>query len=306
MRRTARTIAAITTAALIALAAGCGSTTESPQAEQTAAGFPVTVGSVTLEQRPERIVSLSPTATETLFAIDAGSQVVAADEFSNYPPEAPRTDLSGYQPNAESVATYQPDLVVVVDDLDGIVGQLSSLGIPTYVAPSATNLDDVYAQITDLGALTGHAAEAEALVNRMRDDIAKLIADLPQRDTPLTYYYELDNNYYSVTSNTFVGTLLSNAGLVNIADAAADSTDYPKLSAEVILNANPDLIFLADASCCGESAETVAARPGWGNLKAVTNGNVVELDSDIASRWGPRVVDLQRVIVEAAAQVPVG
>ncbi|HLT10722.1 MAG TPA: ABC transporter substrate-binding protein, partial [Micromonosporaceae bacterium] len=258
------------------------------------------------EQRPERIVSLSPTATETLFAIDAGAQVVAADEFSNYPAQAPRTDLSGYQPNAEAVATYQPDLVVVVDDLDGIVGQLSSLGIPTYVAPSATNLDDVYAQITDLGALTGHAAEAEALVNRMRDDIAKLIADLPQRDTPLTYYYELDNNYYSVTSNTFVGTLLSNAGLVNIADAAADSTDYPKLSAEVILNANPDLIFLADASCCGESAETVAARPGWGNLKAVTNGNVVELDSDIASRWGPRVVDLQRVIVEAAAQVPVG
>lgn len=306
MRRTARTFAAIAAATLIALVAGCGSSTESPEPQETTAGFPVTVGSVTLEQRPERIVSLSPTATETLFAIDAGAQVVAADEFSNYPAQAPRTDLSGYQPNAEAVATYQPDLVVVVDDLNGIVGQLTALGIPTYVAPSATSLDDVYTQITDLGALTGHAAEAEALVNQMRDDIAKLIADLPQRETPLTYYYELDNNYYSVTSDTFVGSLLSNAGLVNIADAAAEGSDYPKLSAEVIISADPDLIFLADATCCGESAETVAARPGWGNLKAVSNGSVVELDSDIASRWGPRVVDLQRVIVEAVARVPVG
>jgi iron complex transport system substrate-binding protein len=304
MRRTTRSLAtALVALSLAATACGSGDTpTTTPTA---AADFPVTIGSLTLDQRPERIVSLSPTGTEMLFAVEAGSQVVAVDDFSTFPANAPKTDLSAYQPNAEAVATYQPDLVVLSNDSENIVARLQALSIPTFLAPAATTLDDTYQQIRDLGALTGHRAEAEALATQMRDEITKLVADVPSRTTPLTYYYELDPNYYSVTSKTFIGSLFANAGLQNIADATAGGNDYPQLSAEVIVSANPDLIFLADTVCCGQSAGTVAARPGWGGMTAVTTGGVVALDDDIASRWGPRVVDLQRAIVDAVAKTPV-
>lgn len=278
------------------------SSTASPAAD---AGFPVTIGSLTLDQRPERIVSLSATATEMLFAIDADAQVVAVDNNSNYPPEAPTTELSAYQPSVEAIANYQPDLVVLSDDINKITEQLGRLGIPAFLAPAASTLDDSYRQITELGALTGNPEAARALVDRMRADIDALIKNVPARTRPLTYYYELDSSYYSVTSKTFVGSLLASVGLVSIADTAGtDGTAYPQLSAEVIVDANPDLIFLADTKCCGQSAATVAKRDGWGGLHAVRTGAVVELDDDIASRWGPRVVDLLRTVTDAVSRVP--
>jgi iron complex transport system substrate-binding protein len=120
----------------------------------------------------------------------------------------------------------------------------------------------------------------------------------------LSFYYELDDTYYSVTSETFIGQLFAMLGLENIADAAKGaSSGYPQLSAEYIVESDPDLIFLADTECCGQSAETVARRPGWGDLSALAHGGVVELDDDVASRWGPRVVDLLREIAGAASAV---
>jgi iron complex transport system substrate-binding protein len=303
MRRFLAVLAAITTLALVA---GCGGITTDPQPTGTSDGFPVTVGDVTLDRVPERIVSLAPTLTEMLFAIDAGAQVVAVDEYSTYPADAPRTDLSGYTPNAEAIVTYQPDLVVVSDDVNGIVAALRQLSIPVYVAPAASTVDDTYRQLTELGTLTGRATEAQALVTRMKDELAKLLADLPELDEPLTYFYELDNTYYTVTSQTFIGTLFTAAGLVNIADEGNASNQYPQLSEERILAADPDLIFLADAFPGGETPQTVAARPGWAGLTAVQAGAVVPLDPDVASRWGPRVVDLQRAIVEAVTAAAAG
>src|SRR5690606_25371656 len=182
------------------------------------AAFPVTVGELTLDKRPERIVSLAPVATETLFAIGAGAQVVAVDEMSNYPPEAPRTTLSGVKPNAEAIAGYAPDLVVISNDMDHISASLATLKIPVYLAPAAQTLDDVYAQIEDFGKLTGHADEAADLTRRMRDEIAKLVGDLPERSKKLTYFYELDPTLYTVTLKTFVGSLFALAGLENVAD----------------------------------------------------------------------------------------
>ena len=302
MRRTISVLAA----ALVALtiATGCGSTSDTPNPSNNNAGYPVTVGSVTLEKQPQRIVSLAPSLTEMIFAIGAGQQVVAVDEYSNYPTDVPKSDLSGYKPNAEAIAKYSPDLVVISDDSENITDQLKALSIPTYVAPAANTLDDTYREIAELGLLTGHSAQASALVDQMKSDLDKLVRDLPKRSKPLTYYYELDNTYFSVTSKTFIGELFTAAGLVNIADEGNTDNPYPQLSAETIIKANPDLIFLADTKCCGQSAATVAARPGWSGLAAIKNGGVIALDDDVASRWGPRVVDLQRIVVDAAAQAP--
>jgi cobalamin transport system substrate-binding protein len=282
------------TLAIALLAAGCGSTPDSsaqgPQESQNPQGY------------PSKIVSLSPTATEMLFAIGAGPQVVAVDEYSNYPPDAPKTNLSGFTPNAEAIAAKSPDLVVLNDDSKGIVAQLNTLKIKTQLTPAAKTIDDTYRQIKELGEVTGHRKEADTLNQKIKDDLATLVKDLPKRDKPLTYFYELDPALYTATSKTFIGSLFTSAGLVNVADPADSSgTGYPKLSAEALINANPDMIFLAD-TVMGETPEKVKARAGWAGVAAVAKGRIVVLDSDIASRWGPRVVELMRAIVNAVRQ----
>jgi iron complex transport system substrate-binding protein len=253
-------------------------------------------GEVAIEARPEAIVSLSATATEMLFAIGAGGQVVAVDSNSNYPKEAPTTDLSAYEPNLEAIAGYKPDLVVYSDDPGELAAGLAKLGIPAMKEPAAKSLDDTYAQLDQLGRATGHPAEAAKVTTTMKAEIAKIVAaGRPER--PLTYYHELDKNLYSATSKTFIGQLYAQLGMENIADAAdKEATGYPQLSAEYVVKADPDLIFLADTKCCGQSASTVAARDGWERLTAVRSGGVVELDDDVASRWGPRVVDFLKTV----------
>jgi iron complex transport system substrate-binding protein len=288
---------------LVALVgAGCGRS--SPERDTTTqagqAGFPVTLdgpgGKVEISQRPGRIVSLSPTATEMLFAIKAGAQVVAADSFSNYPKDAPKTDLSGHEPNVEAVAGYNPDLVVYSNDPGDLGPALRKLGVPALLLPAGKRLDDTYTQLQLLGQATGHTTEAQALVASMRADIQQIVA-ASKLERPLTYYHELDKNLFTATSQTFIGQLYAQLGLQNIADKAdKDGSGYPQLSAEYVVKADPDLVFLADTKCCAQSATTVAARPGWRQVRAVRDGAVVELDDDVASRWGPRVVDFLRTV----------
>ncbi|MBM3799491.1 MAG: ABC transporter substrate-binding protein [Actinobacteria bacterium] len=252
---------------------------------------------------PQRIVSLSPTHTEMLFALDAAEQVVAVDSLSNYPPEAAAvlTDLSAFEPNVEAIAEYEPDLVIIADDSMGIKAQLEAIDIPVWIGLPPASLDDVYAQIDELAAAIGRTEEAKAVVGLMRSAVETILVQAPMLDEPLTYYHELDDTYYSVTSNTFVGSLYESFGLRNIADASEGTSDYPQLSAEFIVSQNPDLVFLADTKCCGVTPEAVAARPGWEGLSAVLNGNVIAMDDDLASRWGPRIVDYLYAIGEAIA-----
>jgi iron complex transport system substrate-binding protein len=299
---------------LFLLLTACGGATGAAEQESSAAspsptagasaGFPVTIeaanGAVTLDAPPESIVSLSPTATEMLFAIGAGDQTVAVDSFSTYPSEAPATDLSALEPNIEAIAGYEPDLVVFAEDPGDLASSLEDLDIPAVSLPAAATLDDTYAQIGQLGTATGHAENADAVVERMRDEIDEIVAGVSTPGQGATFYHELDNTYYSVTSETFIGQLYGLLGLRNIADdVPQDAGGYPQLSSEFIVDANPELIFLADTKCCGQSLETVAQRPGWAQIDAVANNAVIELDDDIASRWGPRVVDLLRTIADA-------
>jgi cobalamin transport system substrate-binding protein len=285
--------------AAIVLLAACG---DDNQAADDAPQVP----SAATTPAPSKIVSLSPTGTEMLFAIGAGGQVLAIDDQSDYPPEALQKphDLSGFEPNVEAIAALEPDLVVIGDDFTGLTPQLEALGLTVWSGPAAKSFDDAYAQIEQLGAVTGHVGEAAELVLKMQTDIDAAIKAAPKPPQPFTYYHELDNTYYSVTENTFIGHVYSLFGLQSIADFQEVSSDYPQLSAEAIIAADPDFIFLADGSF-GESPETVAARPGWEVLKAVTNGTVVVVDADIASRWGPRIVDYITAISAAMAKAAV-
>jgi iron complex transport system substrate-binding protein len=264
-------------------------------------------GDVTVAQKPTAIVSLSPTATEMLFAIGAGAQVKAVDKNSDYPANAPHTGLDAYQLNAESVAAYHPDLVVAAGLTTAQAKQLKTLGMTTLQEPAATTLDDSYREITELGRVTGHADKAAEVVASMKQRVAQIVKSTPKPSKPETYYYELDQTLYSVTTSTFMGQVLHLLGLTSIADAAkgaAASGGYPQLNAEFVLKANPDYVFLADGKCCKQSAATLARRPGWNGLAAVTKGRVVQLDDDIASRWGPRIVDLLQEVAVALKQHP--
>ncbi|MCD2141668.1 ABC transporter substrate-binding protein [Rhodococcus pyridinivorans] len=274
------------------LAAGCSSSDDSSPSGDT---------DTTSADVPQAIVSLSPTSTEMLYAVGAGDQVVAVDDRSDYPADAPVTDLSGYTPNVEAILGYEPDLVVANADTADLVAGLEQAGVETLILPAAENLDDTYAQIEQLGAVTGHVGDAAELVAQMKTDIDEILAGLPERETPLTYYHELDNTFYTVTDDTYIGEIYSMLGLTSI---ATGGDGYPQLSVEYVLEQNPDVIFLADGQCCGVTPEVVAERAGWGELTAVRDGQVYVLDEDIASRWGPRVVDLMREVARIVGTTP--
>ena len=309
-----RVLAAAAATAALALAAGCSSVANTttgpinPPGSAAAGAFPVTVhagnGSVTLAAKPTHIVSLSPTATEDLYAIGAGTQVVAVDESSDYPAGVPKTSLDGVTPNAEAILKYQPDLVIAQADSNGLVAAMAKVGVPVLVEPSAATLDDAYAQVEQIGQATGHASAADALAASMKTQIAAAVAQAGASHPDLTYYWELSSPapYYSATSSTFIGQIMSLFGAKDIADSQSTSADggYPVLSTEYIVSSGPQLIFLADTVCCGQSDATVAGRPGWSNIPAVQKHQVVSLNDDIASRWGPR---LPQLVQQIAASV---
>ncbi|MEY9877251.1 iron complex transport system substrate-binding protein [Streptacidiphilus sp. MAP12-33] len=310
--------------AALAAVAGCGSSgsgtsgSAAPSASTgassaAAAAFPVTVtpsnGKVTVKDQPKHIVSLSPTATEDLYAVGAGSQVVAVDSTSDYPKGAPVTSLSGLTPNVEAIVKYSPDLVVASQDSGGLVASLRKLGVPVMIEPAAATLDDAYTQIEQIGQATGHADKAAATVAGMKTQIAATVAKAGAAHPNLGYYWELSANpYYSATSKTFVGQVVSLFGLKNIADAADKAADggYPQLSAEYVVKAQPQIIFLGDneAADGGQSPAVVAARPGWSGIPAVKNSQVVGLNDDVASRWGPRLPELVAEIAAAVEKAP--
>jgi iron complex transport system substrate-binding protein len=277
------------------------SSSSSPAPAATDAGFPAVVREVIIPEPPSRIVSASATHTEILYAIGAGADIVATDSFSTYPAAAAETEkIDAFNPSVEAISALDPDLVLLAFDPGDLVAALETVGIPALLFDPAVDLDDAFRQITDLGAATGRSAAAADLVTEMQRDISEIVDGLPDGGVRATYFHELDPTLYTVTSETFIGGLYAMLGLENIADpAAVDGYQYPQLTAEFVLDADPGFVFLADTVCCGESAATVAARPGWNSLTAVREGRVVELDDDVASRWGPRLVDFLRIVAEA-------
>jgi iron complex transport system substrate-binding protein len=289
------------------LLAGCGGVdtvdNDTASSAKTEDLFPVDVLSgptdsgteVTIESKPASIVSLSPTATEMLWAVGAGDQVVAVDDQSDYPEDVPVTRLSGYEPNIEAILEYAPDLVVATDDTGDLTANLEKAHVPTLLLPAARTLEDTYSQMERLGAATGNPDEAEDAVTEIRDGIEQALEEAPDA-TGVTYFHELTPDLYTATGETFIGEVYGLFGLENVADQAKTGDDYPQLSREYVVEADPDLVFLADGECCDVAADDVADRPGWKRITAVTDDQIHVVDEDIASRWGPRVLDFVETI----------
>ncbi len=274
----------------------------------TEAGFPVTIesdgGTWTLDAAPERIVSLSPSATEILFAVGAGDQVIAVDAFSYYPEEAPVTDLSGFDPNVEAVIGFEPDLVIIANDANELVAGLTAVDIPVLVSPAPADIEGGYDAMAQIGLATGRLDETAAAVTELRAEMDAALAAAPT-DVSLRIYHELDDTYFSASSFGFVGSVYAEMGATNIADEAdTDGFGFPQLTEEYIVEADPELIVITDQ--VGYTTEDVAARPGWGEIAAVRNGNIVVVNADIASRWGPRLPQFISTVAEALAAQPVG
>ncbi len=264
---------------------------------------------------PTRIVSISPTATESLFAIGAGRQVVAVDSDSDYPTtysytvdgktvtkKVPRkAGLFAYSPSAEAIAVdYNPDLVVVSYDANRVIEQLRTLGIRVLYQSTAKNLTTAYSQIETLGDDTCHRTQAVDVVHTMQRQIAAIRSDVGNRSHGLTYYDEISAPPYdyAASSASFIGELFGLLGMHNITNA---SSGFPELSQEYIIKASPELIFLSDnqPNDGGVTIASVEHRTGWQTISAVKTRAIFDLNDDAASRWGPRIVVLMREISSA-------
>jgi cobalamin transport system substrate-binding protein len=270
--------------------------------------FPVTIvtpsGKITISRRPTRIVSLSPTATESLFAIGAARQVIAVDDQSDYPKSAPKTSLSGFTPNVEAIASYRPDLVVASYNPRGFIESLNRLKIPVIHHDAPKTFAGAYQQIRQLGLATGREGGATRVIRGMKMRIGRIAKAARARTERLSVYHELSPDYFSASSSSFVGKVYSALGLENIADEADSArTGYPQLSAEYIVATSPDLIVLADSVCCGQTPSTVAARPGWDRISAVRSRSIVRVHDSVASRWGPRLVSFFRAMSAALTRL---
>jgi iron complex transport system substrate-binding protein len=251
---------------------------------------------ITIEERPEQIVSLSPGATETFFAIGAGDQLVAVDMFSDYPEET--TDLpkvDAYQPDPEAIVDLDPDLVFVIYDADGIVDLLEDLDIQVLYLDAPNSIEGLIEQIRILGEVTGNRSEADELAASLEERVDAVVEQVAEVDSQPSVYHELDDSFFTVGPESFVGDLYSILGARNIAEGSVG--EYPQLSEEVIIEEDPEVIILPTYGDGGVS-DAVRERPGWDGIDAVENDRVYEIDGDIVSRPGPRLVDALEQLAE--------
>lgn len=266
---------------------------------QQASDFPVTVTrsdgvDLTLEGPPQRIVSLDPSATEILYAIGAGEQVVATDLFSNFPEEAAaKARLDAYQPSAEAILAEEPDLVLMFVNDTGAVDVLDDLGATVLYLEVPDSLEGVYERIELYGRVTGYRQAAASLVDSMEARADAVLETVASVEEGPRFFHELDPTLFTVGAGSFIGDLYELLKATNIAGGAAG--DFPQLTSEAVIASDPEVIILADEEF-GQDLETVAGRPGWNVISAVVEGRVHGVNPDIASRPGPRIVEFLELV----------
>jgi iron complex transport system substrate-binding protein len=251
---------------------------------------------VKLDGPAKRIVSLSPSNTEILFALGAGAQVVGRDEFSDYPAEAkaiPSIGGSNGKYNLEAIAALKPDLVLAAEfNTPDQVKALEQLHLTVYYLKNPLDLNGLYANLTLVGQLIGKETQADALNQSLKKRVDAVTSKLVNITAKPKVYYELDatdpSNPYTAGPGSFVDSLISEAGAQNVASGMKDA--YAVISPEVLISQNPDIIILGD-SAYGITPDSVGQRPGWDVIAAVKNKQVYPFDDNLVSRPSPRLVD---------------
>jgi iron complex transport system substrate-binding protein len=252
---------------------------------------------ITLDSPAARIVSLAPSNTELLFAVGAGSQVVGRDAFSDFPEDALSvTDIGGGwgEIDTETLLTLEPDLILSADIIAAEQNEaLEDLGLTVYVLPNPLELEDLYVNIDTVAALTGHSENAAKLNDELRGRVTTITEAVASADITPLVFYQLDSSDPSApwTSGpgTFIDTLIEMAGGQNVGASLEDA--WAQISAEALIDQNPDVILMGDAVWSGLTADDIAARPGWDAIAAVQNSQVFAFDDNLVSRPGPRMIE---------------
>ncbi len=250
---------------------------------------------VTLTGPAQRVVSLAPSNTEILFVVGAGAQVVGRDETSSYPPESQSLPtVGGYSGfNTEAIVALHPDLVLAGGiNTPELVSSLEQLGLTVYYIGNPTTIEEMYTNLEIVAALTGHQADAAALIDSLKARVAAVDAKVATAATRPTVFYEFDatdpTKPYTYGPGSFGDLLIQRAGGTNV--GATLSTAYPQISLEQLVVDNPSRIIRGESNS-GVTPDSVKARPGWEGLGAVKNGQIFPFNDDLVSRPGPRLVD---------------
>jgi iron complex transport system substrate-binding protein len=275
--------------AFVLACGGDGGGAAAPNAGAT--GFPLTITQsdgvrLTIEAPPQRIVSLASHATEVICALGAGDRLAAVDRFENCPAGSrAKPEVDSFQPNLEAIVGFRPDLVYVFSNQGGVVEALRRAGVPVLFLQVPATLQGVFENIALIGAVTGRAGAADALIADMRRRVDAVKARLASLERGPRFFHELDSTLYTVRNDTFIGELYV---LLKGQNIAADAqTAYPQLSSETVIARDPEVIVLADEA----AVDDVRGRAGWSVISAVRQGRVCRVDGALLSRPGPRIVD---------------
>ena len=241
------------------------------------------------ESEDIKIISLSTTHTEIIQSLEAQDTLVAVDAFSEV--DFPVEKIDAYTVTAEELAPLNPDMVIVAFDFNGIVDGLESQEINYVLLPPAKNFEDVYSQISTIGEIVNKKGEASSKVRDMKLEINRILDDANYEN--VSVYHEIGYSYgiYSVNSDSLIGEIYNELGIVNIANSEEDpfGSGYPALSEEMVIESNPDYIVVGHSDYLNKD---LSIREGWGNISAVENSNVYFLDDTLASNWGTTTVQL--------------
>jgi len=300
----------------LALVTGCGITppksnpqSDVPQADPTTeTTYPLTVkddsgNNVTISSQPKRIVSMVPSATETLFALGLEENVVAVTKWDDYPVDVQKQAEYVFQdslnPNVEQILKLNPDLIVL-----GLMGHdpksieaIRNLKVPVITVNPQT-LEATYLTIETFGQLTNTQKQANQLVSAMKEKeqaIVKTVSKINSADR-LKVWTEVDDNLFTPGQGTFLNELLTKAGGINIAD---DVQGWGQYNSEQVITKNPQVIFETYDYYQKDAVANIIARNGWQNIDAVKNKRVIGLDSNMVTRPGPRIVDGLESIAKA-------
>ena len=256
---------------------------------------------ITLELPLESVVSLAPSVTEIVCALDLCDKLIGVDVASNYPEEVTKKAIvTNYDMsiNKELILSLDPELVII-SELTAVdqVKQLEDMGLTVYYLKNPKILDDLDSYFMKVGEVTGHEEQAEELIAEMKNRIAVVDETIAGATTHPLVFYELDatdvSKPWTASSGTFIDELITRAGGKNV--AADLKGEWVQISLEALIRSNPEIIILGDSNY-GITPESVIERPGWDVLSAVKNKKIYPINSDIGSRPSPRLVDALEIL----------